>query len=385
MQATPTFATAVTTKPSTPRAAIASSPVLEPLQLGALRPPNRVVMAPMTRTRATAAGVPTPMMATYYAQRASAGLIIGEATAVANDSAGILRAPGLYNDAQVAGWRAVTAAVHQQGGRIVAQLWHGGRVSHPHLQPDGLPPLAPSAIAAEGSIFTPQGREAFVAPRVMRESDIQRAIAQFAAATTRARDAGFDGVELHGAFGYLVDQFLQDGSNTRQDGWGGSVAGRARFLFETVDAMAHAWSTDRIGVRLSPSNRFYGIHDSHTRATFGHAIEGLAGRGLMYLLLMEPNESDLARGTVQLREVVQSFRSLYRGGLIANGGFDRARADDVITHGRADAVSFGRPFIANPDLPARFAARAALATPDPASFYGEGNAGYTDYPSMDRH
>jgi len=359
-----------------------TSALLSPFRLGPLDLPNRMVMAPMTRTRASGERVPTELMAQYYAQRASAGLIVTECIAVAPDSAGIIRAPGLYTDAQVAGWRTVTNAVHARGGRIFAQIWHCGRASHVSLQPGGTAPVAPSAVAAEGSIFTPEGRQPFSVPRALDASEIPAIVAAFGVATERAREAGFDGIELHGAFGYLVDQFLQDGSNRRTDAYGGSVANRARFLFEVVDAMIAAWSADRIGVKLSPSNRFYGMFDSDAVSTFGHVVRGLADRNLLYLHLMEPNEADLASGTVQLGEVAKTFSGVFSGAVIANGGFDHERADAFIATGQADLVSFGRAFVANPDLPERFAAGAALAAPDPATFYGEGPTGYVDYPMM---
>lgn len=363
-------------------AAVRTSPLLSPVRLGPLFLPNRVAMAPMTRTRATEERVPTELMAEYYAQRASAGLIVSECIAVSPDSAGIIRAPGLYTAAQVEGWRKVTGAVHTRGGRIFAQIWHCGRASHASLQPNGAPPVAPTAVAAEGMIFTPEGRQPFSVPRALETSEIAGIVTAFADATARAREAGFDGVELHGAFGYLIDQFLQDGSNRRTDAYGGTVENRARFLFEVVDAMTGAWSADRIGVKLSPSNRFYGMFDSDAAATFGQAIRGLADRRVLYIHLMEPNEGDLATGTVQLGEVTKAFRPQFQGTIIANGGFDQDRADAFIEAGHADLVSFGRPYVANPDLPERFARGAALNEPDPATFYGEGPAGYTDYPVL---
>lgn len=359
-----------------------SGALLSPARLGPLTLANRMVMAPMTRTRAGEDGVPTALMARYYAQRASAGLIVTECVSVAPESAGIIRAPGLYTEAQAEGWRPVVDAVHEAGGRIFAQLWHCGRASHVSLQPDGSAPIAPSPIAAEGMIFTPEGRKPFSTPRELTTQEIAAIVRAFAAATRRARDAGFDGVELHGAFGYLVDQFLQDGSNHRTDAYGGSVENRTRFLFEVVDAMAAAWTPDRIGVKLSPSNRFYGMFDSDPAATFGRAVEGLGERGVLYVHFMEPNEGDLATGTVQLGEVAKAFHCRFPGAVIANGGFDRDRAEAFLKTGLAEFVSFGRPFIANPDLPARYAAGARLNEPDPATFYGEGPEGYVDYPTM---
>jgi N-ethylmaleimide reductase len=360
----------------------AETGLLSPISFGPLALANRAVMAPMTRTRADDDRVPTPLMADYYAQRASAGLIVTECIAISPDAAAILRAPGLYTDAQVAGWKAVTDAVHAKGGKIFAQIWHPGRASHASLQPGGLAPIAPSAIRAEGMIFTPEGRVPFSLPRALEQSEIAGLVRSFADATARAKEAGFDGVELHGAFGYIVDQFLQDATNQRSDDYGGPVENRARFLLEVIDAMSAAWSADRVGVKLSPSSRFYGMRDSDTLATFSYAIKALAERGILYIHLMEPDEGDFARGDLQVEEVTQTFRPLFPGTVIANGRFDKAKADRFIALGLADLVSFGRAYVANPDLVERFAAGAPLNAGDPTTFYGEGPGGYTDYPAM---
>lgn len=356
-------------------------PLLLPVQFGDLTLANRIVMAPMTRTRATTERVPTAMMAEYYAQRATAGLIISECVAIVSESAGIIRAPGLYNAAQVDGWRVVTDAVHAAGGRIFCQLWHGGRCSHVSLQPNGEAPVGPSAVAADGVIFTPGGRLPYSVPRALEVAEIDGLIRAFASAVDRAREAGFDGVELHGAYGYLPDQFLQDGSNHRSDDYGGTIENRARFLFEVVDAMIDAWAADRVGVKISPSNTSYGICDSDPLATFSHAITGLSDRNIAYLHLMEPDQSDLDKGIVRIPHVIDTFGPMFRGKIIANGGFDLARAEAVLSAGKADFVSFGKLFVANPDLPARFAAGAGFNPPDFATFYGEGPEGYIDYPT----
>lgn len=356
--------------------------LLEPTTLGVLPLANRIVMAPMTRTRAREDRVPTPMMAEYYAQRASAGLIITECVAISPDSAGIIRAPGLYNAAQVDGWRVVVDAVHAAGGTIFCQIWHGGRCSHTSLQPDGAAPVAPSAIAAEGVIFTPEGRVPYSTPRALELDEIAAIIESFAAATRRAREAGFDGVELHAAYGYLPDQFLQDGSNQRTDRYGGPIENRARFLFEVVDAMATAWEPGRVGVKISPSNTSYGIRHSDTLETFGYAIRGLSERGIAYLHLMEPDPSDLEKGIVQVPDVIATFGPMFEGAVIGNCGFDQARAEAALQRGDVALVSFGKLFVANPDLPARFAAGAAMNPPDFATFYGEGAKGYVDYPFL---
>ncbi len=356
--------------------------IMTPVSLGTMTLPNRVVMAPMTRTRATDARVPTPMMADYYAQRASAGLIVTECVAVTPDSAGIIRAPGLYNDAQVAGWRAVTDAVHAAGGRVFCQLWHGGRCSHISLQPDGAAPIGPSDVAAEGVIFTPEGRLPYSVPRALELAEIGGIVQAFGDATRRARDAGFDGVELHGAYGYLPDQFLQDGSNRRTDSYGGPIENRARFLFEVVDAMIDAWDADHVGVKISPSNTSYGISDSDPLATFSHAIQGLSARGIVYLHLMEADKSDLDKGIVKVPHVIDTFAPMFDGPIIGNCGFDLDRANAAIAAGQVALVSFGKLFLANPDLPARFAAGAGFNPPDFATFYGEGGKGYLDYPAL---
>jgi N-ethylmaleimide reductase len=356
-----------------------------PFTLGGLALPNRLVMAPMTRTRAGEGGVPVPLNAEYYAQRASAGLIVTECTAVSPDSAGIMRAPGIHTDAQVQGWRGVVDAVHQAGGRVYLQVWHCGRISHASLQPGGEAPVAPSAIAAEGQIFTPQGRVPFTTPRALETAEIPAIVEAFGRATTNAKAAGFDGVELHGAFGYLPDQFLQDGTNRRTDRYGGPVENRARFMLETVEAMIGAWSPERVGVKLSPSSRFYGQRDGDALGTWGHVVRALDGLRVGYVHLMEPNEADLKSGTVQLREVTGTLRPLFRSGaVITNGGYDKAKADAALADGRADLVSFGVPYVANPDLAARLRRDPPplLNKPDPATFYGEGPGGYTDYPAL---
>ncbi len=356
--------------------------LFDPFDLHGVRLPNRMVMAPMTRTRATDGRVPTELMRDYYVQRASAGLIVTECTAVREDSAGIIRAPGIYSDAQVEGWRDVTDAVHDAGGRIVLQIWHGGRISHPDLQPGGEPPIAPSAIAASGEFFTPAGRKPFPVPRPLELDEIAPLIEAFGAATLRARRAGFDGVELHGAFGYLPDQFLQDGTNTRTDAYGGSIANRARFVLEIVEAMTGAWSADRVGVKLSPSSRFYGQSDSDALATFGHVARALDALKIGYIHVMEPVAADLATGTVQIAHTTEALRPLFGGAVITNGGYDKAKAEAALAAGQADLVSFGVPFIANPDLPKRYANQTPLNVPDPSTFYGEGAGGYIDYPAL---
>lgn len=359
---------------------LAMDSLFDSFDLNGLTLSNRMVMAPMTRTRADDRRVPTDLMRRYYTQRASAGLIITECTAVREDSAGIIRAPGIYNAEQITAWRGVTDSVHAAGGRIYMQIWHCGRISHPLLQPGGALPVAPSAIAALGTIFTLDGLLPFVAPRALEISEIPPLIEAFGTATTNAKAAGFDGVELHGAFGYLPDQFLQDGTNVRTDSYGGSVANRARFLLEVAEAMASAWSPDRVGVRLSPSSRFYGQGDSDPLAIFGYAAHALDAMKIGYLHVMEP--SHLETRAIRVRHATEALRPYFHGTMISNGGYDRIRAEAALNAGSTDLVCFGIPFIANPDLVARYRQGAPLNPPDPASFYGTGAAGYTDYPAL---
>lgn len=355
--------------------------LFSPVQVGPYSLPNRIVMAPMTRNRAGEGNVPTPLMATYYAQRASAGLLITEASQVSPEGLGYPATPGIHSPEQVAGWRLVTDAVHARGGKIFLQLWHVGRISHPSLQPNGQLPVAPSAIAAEGEAATYTGPQPFVTPRALDIEEIPGIIEQFRQGAKNALEAGFDGVEIHGANGYLPDQFLRDGTNQRTDAYGGPVANRARFLLEIVEVVVDVWGGDRVGVRLSPSGTFNSMSDSNPRETFGYVIQALNPFGLAYLHLLEPSEADLRHGGIPVP--VKEFRPLYQGTLITNWDFDRDRANASLAEGEADLVSFGRLFISNPDLPARFRQNAPLAEPDPATFYGGDEKGYTDYPVLD--
>ena len=352
-----------------------------PFDLGELVLPNRILMSAMTRTRAGEDGVPTDLMRDYYVQRASAGLIVTECTQVSDQGHGILRCPGMHREDQVAGWRKVTDAVHAGGGRIFCQIWHCGRVAHPDMR-GGEPPVAPSPIPASGDFFLPSGRVDFPVPRELGLDEIPGIVASFAAATRNARAAGFDGVELHGANGYLQDQFLQDGSNQRRDAYGGSVENRARLMLETADAMIGAWDAANVGVRLSPSSYLYGVDDSDKRATFGYVVKKLSALGLAYLCLLEPNAKDAERG-VQIERVAETFKPLVTVPLIVNTGFDKAKANTVLAAGGADLVAFGVPYIANPDLVRRFREDAPLNKPDPNTFYGVGPEGYTDYPTLE--
>lgn len=350
-----------------------------PFDLHGLALPNRILMSAMTRTRASEDGVPSDVMRDYYVQRASSGLIVTECTQVSDQGHGVIRGPGLHRDVQIAGWRMVTDAVHAAGGRIVCQIWHCGRVAHPDMR-GGEAPVAPSPIPATGDFFLPTGRVDFPVPRELGIEELPGIVESFAQATRNARAAGFDGVELHGANGYLHDEFLQDGSNHRTDAYGGSAENRARLMLETTQAMIAAWSADRVGVRLSPSSTLYGVDDSDKRATFGRVIRELDALGIGYLCLLEPNAKDAEHA--QIKHVVVTFRHLISVPLIVNTGFDKAKGNAAIASGQADLVAFGVPYIANPDLVQRFAADAPLNKPHPALFYGVGAEGYTDYPAL---
>ncbi|MFA6045618.1 MAG: alkene reductase [Phycisphaerales bacterium] len=353
-----------------------------PLQVGDVSVPNRVWMAPLTRCRAGEGNAPTALNAKYYSQRAGAGLIITEATQIGPTGQGYPFTPGMYSPAQRDGWKLVTQAVHAAGGRIFAQLWHVGRVSHPDYQPGGALPLAPSAIGQPGETRTLAGKKPNVTPRAMTEVDIRERIAEYSHAAKVAKDAGFDGVELHGANGYLPDQFLRDGTNHRTDSYGGSIANRARFMLEAVDALVGVWGAGRVGVRLSPSGRFNTMEDSTPRETFGHVVRELAARNIAYAHIMERTMIDEAPKD----EIpVSFFRPLFPGVIVTNGGFTFDKATAYIKEGWADAIAFGVPYIANPDLAQRFqklGSKAPLNTPRPDTFYGGTQEGYTDYPAM---
>jgi N-ethylmaleimide reductase len=354
--------------------------ILSPFRLGPLALPNRVVMAPMTRNRAGPGNVPGPLNATYYAQRASAGLIVSEATQVSPQGVGYPGTPGIHSAEQVEGWKLVTAAVHAAGGRIFLQLWHVGRISHPSLQPDGALPVAPSAIAPAGQAMTREGLKPFVTPRALETAEIAGIVEDYRRGAKNAKLAGFDGVELHGANGYLIDQFLRDGANRRTDRYGGSAANRARFLFEVIEALVGEWGAERVGVRLSPTNPFNNISDSNPSATFATAVGELNRFGLAYLHIVEPAAGDpIAVGAVP---DLRFFRGIWRGPLIGNKGYDLARANAAIADGTADLISFAALFLANPDLPERFRRGSPFNTPDRKTFYGGAAAGYVDYPAI---
>lgn len=346
------------------------------------RLPNRVVMAPMTRTRATEAAMPTDLMREYYVQRADAGLIITECTQISQDAHGIIRAPGIHNAAQIAAWRLITDAVHAAGGRIVLQIWHPGRASHPDLL-DGRAPVAPSPIAASGAFFLPSGRVPFTTPRALRRDELPGIVTDFAQAARNARTAGFDGVEVHAANGYLLQQFLEDGPNQRTDAYGGGVENRARLTLEVVDAVISAWDAEHVGVRLSPAGVHYGMDGTDRTATYDHVIRRLAERDVGYLHVVGPNQASYDAGPVQIEDVPGFTRARFSGPIIVNGGYDRDSAEAVLAKGDADLVAFGVPFLANPDLVTRLQTGAPLNQPDPTTFYGIGSGGYTDYPRLE--
>jgi N-ethylmaleimide reductase len=355
------------------------SSLFSPLKVGALTLPNRVFMAPLTRCRAEGANVPTALMAEYYAQRASAGLIIAEATTVSPRGHGYPNTPGIYTDEQVAGWKLVTDAVHAKGGRIFLQLWHVGRISHPDYQPNGELPVAPSAIAPKGQVWTGKAMADYVVPRALRTDEMPGIVAEYVRGARLAKQAGFDGVEIHNANGYLLDQFLRDGTNKREDGYGGSVENRARLTLEVTSAVVSIWGADRVGIRLSPGGVFNDMHDSDPQRTFSYVLGELSKLELAYAHVTRVTAQDIAHGA---KDGVgpQQLRHCFKGVLITAGGFDRPQGDAAIQAGWADAIAFGVPFLANPDLPRRLEQGLALNTPDESTFYASGAKGYSDYP-----
>ncbi|WP_221029129.1 alkene reductase [Actomonas aquatica] len=341
-----------------------------PLQVGAFNLPNRVVMAPLTRCRAAPGRVPADLAATYYEQRASAGLILTEATSVTPMGVGYPDTPGIWNDAQTEAWKKITAAVHARGGRIVLQLWHVGRISDPHYL-EGAQPVAPSAIRPEGHVSGIRPMKPYEVPRALERSEIPEVVQAYRDGAARAKAAGFDGVEIHGANGYLVDQFLADGSNQRTDDYGGSVENRARFLLEVTDAVVDVWGADRVGVHLSPGGAYNGMSDSNPAETYVHAARELGRRGLAFIFLRE---------TLDGPRLAPAMKEAFGGPVILNDSIDPDQGAGLVESGEADAVSWGRLYIANPDLAERLIEGAPLTEPNPDTFYGGGAEGYTDYP-----
>ncbi len=359
--------------------------LFDPIHIGSIAAANRIVMAPLTRNRAAAQQVPTALMAAYYAQRASAGLIVAEATQISAEGQGYLDTPGIYSPEQVAGWRQVTEAVHAVGGQIVLQLWHVGRISHVSLLPGGMPPVSSTARVANAQTFTKDGFVDVSPPRALRTDEMPRLVADYRHAAKCAMQAGFDGVEVHAANGYLIEQFLRDSVNDRTDAYGGSVANRARLLIEVMQAVTDEVGAARTGLRLSPVTPFSDIgQDSDAQGLFNHAMERLAPLKLAYLHIIE---GDTGGARDNLPFDYEALRLRYKHGhpqgvWMVNNGYDRQMAVDVVAEGRADVVAFGRPFISNPDLVQRLRDNAPLAEMDPNTLYGGGAEGYTDYPAL---
>ncbi len=346
--------------------------LFDPLRVGALELPNRIVMAPLTRQRAGAVRLPNALMAEYYRQRAGVGLILTEATSVTPQGLGYADTPGIWSDEQVAGWKLVTQAVHEAGGLIVLQLWHVGRISDPIFLNGDLP-VAPSAIAAKGHVSLVRPERPYVTPRALRRDELPGVIAAYRKGAENAQKAGFDGVELHGANGYLLDQFLQDSTNKRDDEYGGPIENRARLMIEAVDAAISVWGADRVGLHLAPRGDSHDIGDSDRLASFGHVAREMGKRKIAFIM---------AREYVGPDSIGPQLKTAFGGVYIANEKFDYASATAALQEGWADAVGFGKLAIANPDLVARFAKQAKLNDWDAASFYSPGAKGYTDYPAL---
>jgi N-ethylmaleimide reductase len=355
--------------------------IFSPYRLGDLELPNRFVMAPMTRSRALAGNVPNPLAAIYYAQRASAGLLITEGTQVSPQGVGYIRTPGLHSPEQIEGWKAVTDAVHKAGGRIFSQLWHVGRVSHADFHGGALP-VAPSAIAGVGEVFTGQGRKPLEAPRELDLSEIPGVVDQYRTAAENAKAAGFDGVELHGANGYLLDQFLRDGSNHRTDAYGGRLANRTRFPLEVTDAVIGVWGPERVGYKISPYFSQLGMSDSSPIETFSYLAKELGARGIRYLHIAEAvaGQGAAPSGTVR---ATPTLGRIFGGTVIVNGGYGLDSANSAIASGEGHLVAFGLPFLANPDLPERFRRQAPLNAPRIDNLYSGEEKGYVDYPTLE--
>jgi len=359
------------------------SPTLfSPIQIGPLALPNRIFMAPLTRCRASDGHVPNDLNAEYYAQRATAGLMISEATSVSPGGYGYPATPGIHTVEQVQGWRKVTSAVHAAGGHIFLQLWHVGRISHPVFQRDGALPVAPSAVKPKGQVFTGTAMEEYVTPRALETSEISGIIGEYVHGATLAKEAGFDGVEIHNANGYLLDQFLRDGTNRRTDSYGGSAANRSRLTLEVTEAVAGVWGADRVGIRFSPAGVFNDMNDSNPMETFGHVLRELNRFGLAYAHITQVTAQDIAHGSVE-GVGPRELKPFWNGNIVSAGGFTLASGNQALAEGWADAIAFGVPFIANPDLPERFRRNAPLNTPEESAFYGGTEKGYTDYLFLD--
>jgi N-ethylmaleimide reductase len=352
--------------------------LFSPILFGDLTLANRIIMAPLTRNRAGEGNVPQDMNVEYYRQRAGAGLIISEGSQISASGVGYPRTPGIHSEAQVAGWKRVTDAVHNQGGRIFIQLWHTGRISHSSLQPGHSLPVAPSALKAAGQAMTYDGLQDFETPHALTIDELPGIVADYASAAQNAKAAGFDGVEIHAANGYLLDQFLRDGANRREDDYGGDIAKRMRLLIEVVEAAIAVWGAHRVGVRLSPENGFNDIKDSRPQQTFNAIAKKLSDFPLAYLHVLE---GDMLTGDRHVDYV--ELRNCFAGFYMANNGYDLENGNSAIEQGHADMVAYGKLFIANPDLPERLAKNLPLNSPDQATFYGGDEKGYTDYPKYE--
>ena len=348
--------------------------LFDPVQIGAWTLPNRIVLAPLTRARAGAERIPNALMAEYYCQRASAGMIITEATSVCPMGVGYAGTPGIWSAEQINGWKSITKSVHEAGGRILLQLWHVGRVSDPMFL-NGELPVAPSPIAAAGHVSLVRPPKAFVTPRALRLDEIPGIIEAYRKGAQNARVAGFDGVEIHGANGYLLDQFLQDKTNHREDEYGGPIENRARLMLEVADAVISVWGKERVGMHLAPRGDAHDMGDSDPLATFGYVARELGKRRIAFIC---------ARESLGEKRIGPQLKAAFGGRYIANEKFTFETASQVLAAGEADAVAFGVPFLANPDLPERFRQKATLNAPDPTTFYAPGAKGYTDYPFMEQ-
>jgi N-ethylmaleimide reductase len=371
----------------------AVEPLFEPVRLGRYDLPHRMMMAPLTRSRARQPGnVPSALNACYYVQRASAALIVTEATQVSQQGQGYAWTPGIHSREQVEGWRLVTDAVHKAGGLIFLQLWHVGRISHPSLQPDGMLPVAPSAIKPSGEAFIENENGEgelvpFVTPRALQIEEMPYIVQQYARGSRNALEAGFDGVEVHAANGYFLDQFINSSTNRRTDAYGGPIENRMRLITEVVEAVSDVWGQDRVGVRLSPLGTFNDMGDDDPETTFGHIAEKLNGGALAYLHIVNPAVAAIEKGIEPdpgALRMLELMRERYRGTLIIAGGFDHDTAEGWLRLRKADLIAFGRKLLANPDLPERFRSGASLNADDPSTYYGGGAKGYTDYPTLAR-
>ncbi len=351
--------------------------LLTPLKVGPLTTPNRIFMAPLTRCRADAGHIPNALMAQYYTQRASAGLIIAEATMAMEGNSSFWMEPGIYSPEQIIGWRKITDAVHIAGGRVFLQLWHGGRACHPLLN-RGVEPVAPSPLAiTDDEVHTPEGKKPYVVPRALHDHELPGIIEGFKNAAVNAKTAGFDGVEIHGANGYLLDEFLRDGSNKRTGRYGGSIENRARLMLEVLEAVCAVWGSQCVGLRISPLNSYNSMIDSHPIELSIWLAKQLSEFSLAYLHVMRGDFSQKQTG-----DVMKPIRQHYTGVLIGNMGYTTEEANQAIGEGEVDAIAFGVSFLANPDLPARIKLGAALNLPNPATFYTQGAMGYIDYPTL---